>query len=52
MISKQQYREWAPVKLVDPRVATVEQLIQGMKLIVEAEGPILATFTSTPMPED
>lgn len=43
MISKQQYREWAPVKLVDPRVATVEQLIQGMKLIVEAEGPILAT---------
>ena len=41
-IAKQEYREWAPVRLVDPRRATVEQLIHGMDLIIEAEGPVIA----------
>lgn len=41
-IAKQEYREWAPVRLVDPREATVQQLIHGMDLIIEAEGPVIA----------
>ena len=41
--AKEDYPEWLPVKLADPRVATVDQLIYGMKLIVEIEGPILAS---------
>ncbi len=37
-----EYREWTPVQLVDPRGATVPQLIHGMELIVEVEGPVIA----------
>lgn len=36
------YQNWAPVRLADPRNATVPQLIFGMKQIVEAEGPVMA----------
>ena len=43
MIFKEEYREWPPVKLVDPRGATVEQLTHGMLSIVAVEGPILAS---------
>lgn len=41
-ISKEDYPEWAPVRLADPRVATADQSIHGMELIVGTEGPILA----------
>jgi hypothetical protein len=37
------YREWTPVRLADPRSATVVQLMHGMRLIVEAEGPVMAS---------
>ncbi len=46
-ISKDAYREWTPVRLVDPRGATVEQLIHGLELIVEAEGPVMASRVFT-----
>ena len=39
---KEAYPEWTPVRLADPRVATADQLIHGMALIVATEGPILA----------
>ena len=46
-ISKDAYREWTPARLVDPRGATVEQLIHGLELIVEAEGPVMASRAFT-----
>ncbi len=42
-IAKDAYREWTPARLVDPRGATVDQLIHGLELIVEAEGPVMAS---------
>ena len=42
-ISKEDYVEWTPVRLVDPRGAKVNQFIYGMELIVSAEGPIMAS---------
>ena len=41
--SKEAYPEWTAVRLADPRVATADQLIHGMALIVCTEGPILAS---------
>ena len=41
-IFKEEYRDWTPVRLADPREANVEQLIHGMGLIIEAEGPVIA----------
>ena len=46
-ISKDAYREWTPIRLADPREATVEQLIHGLELIVEAEGPVMASRAFT-----
>ena len=46
-ISRDAYREWTPVRLADPREATVEQLIHGLELIVEAEGPVMASRAFT-----
>ena len=43
MISKDEYRAWAPVRLVDPRFATAAQLIHGMTAIVAVEGPAMAS---------
>ena len=43
MVTKDDYGEWAPIPLADPREATVEQLIHGMTMIVAAEGPIMAS---------
>ena len=43
MKPKEEYFEWTPVRIADPRVATADQLIHGMELIVETEGPILAS---------
>ncbi len=40
--SAEEYPEWPPVRLADPRRATADQLIHGMALIVGTEGPILA----------
>ncbi len=40
--STEEYPEWPPVRLADPRRATADQLIHGMELIVGTEGPILA----------
>lgn len=41
-IAKEEYREWIPVRLADPREATVQQLMHGMALIIEDEGPVIA----------
>jgi len=41
-IAKEDYQEWRPVRLADPREATLPQLISGMRSIVEAEGPVMA----------
>ncbi len=46
-ISRDAYLEWTPVRLADPRGATVEQLIHGLELIVEAEGPVMASRAFT-----
>ena len=43
MVTKEDYGEWTPTQLVDPREATVEQLIHGMQMIVAAEGPVMAS---------
>ena len=37
------YCDWQKTPLADPRRATVPQLIHGMSLIIEAEGPIVAS---------
>jgi hypothetical protein len=42
-MTREEYREWTPIRLVDPRGATTEQLVHGMRLIVEAEGPVMAS---------
>ncbi|MDA1324656.1 MAG: hypothetical protein O3C34_07910 [Proteobacteria bacterium] len=43
MIPKEDYIEWAPVRLVDPRAAKVEQIIHGMDQIIAVEGPVMAS---------
>jgi hypothetical protein len=42
VIAKQDYVEWTPTRLVDPRAANTEQIVHGMAQIVAAEGPVLA----------
>jgi hypothetical protein len=42
-MTREEYREWTPVPLADPRQATVKQFVHGMKSIVEAEGPVIAS---------
>lgn len=37
------YVEWTPARLVDPRAATAEQIIHGMEQIISAEGPVMAS---------
>lgn len=36
------YVEWAPTPMADPRTATVDDVLDGLMRIVEAEGPIIA----------
>ena len=40
---KEDYVEWKPEPLVDPRAAKVEQIIHGMEQIIAAEGPVMAS---------
>jgi hypothetical protein len=42
-IAKEDYVEWIPVQLVDPRAAKDEQIIHGMDQIIAAEGPVMAS---------
>jgi len=42
-IAKEDYVEWAPVRLVDPRAAKVGQIIHGMDQIIAVEGPVMAS---------
>ena len=42
-IPKEDYVHWTPAPLVDPRGATIDQLIHGMDQIVAAEGPVMAS---------
>jgi hypothetical protein len=42
-MTREQYREWTPIALADPRRATVKQFLHGMQSIVEAEGPVMAS---------
>lgn len=43
MITKEDYVEWTPVRLADPRAAKAEQLIHGMTQILAVEGPAMAS---------
>ena len=43
MITKEDYVEWTPTRLVDPRASNVEQLIHGMEHIIASEGPVIAS---------
>ncbi len=43
MIVKEDYIEWTPVRLVDPRAASIEQFIDGMEQIVSVEGPVIVS---------
>jgi hypothetical protein len=43
LIAKENYVEWTPARLVDPRAAKVEQIIDGMEQIIAAEGPVMAS---------
>lgn len=43
VIPKEDYVEWAPVQLVDPRAANVEQIVHGMNQIIAVEGPVMAS---------
>ena len=42
-MTKEDYIEWTPARLVDPRSATEEQIIHGMEQIIAAEGPVMAS---------
>ena len=42
-IVQEDYVEWSPVQLVDPRSAQDEQVIHGMDQIIAAEGPVMAS---------
>jgi hypothetical protein len=42
-MTKEDYVEWTPERLVDPRAATAEQIIHGMERIVATEGPVMAS---------
>jgi len=42
-MTKEDYVEWTLERLVDPRAATVEQIIHGMEQIVAAEGPVMVS---------
>jgi hypothetical protein len=43
MVTKENYVEWTPTRLADPRAATAEQIIHGMEQIISAEGPVMAS---------
>jgi len=43
MIMKEDYAEWTPVRLVDPRAAKTEQIIYGMDQIISVEGPVMVS---------
>ena len=43
LITKEDYVEWIPARLVDPRAANAEQLIHGMEHIIASEGPVIAS---------
>lgn len=36
------YIEWTPTPMADPRTASVDNLLAGLKSVVEVEGPIIA----------
>jgi hypothetical protein len=42
-VKTEDYVEWTPARLVDPRAATAEQIIHGMEQIISAEGPVMAS---------
>jgi len=42
-MTQEDYVEWTPERLVDPRAAKVEQIVHGMEQIVAAEGPVMAS---------
>lgn len=42
-VPKEDYVEWTPVPLVDPRAAKPDQVIHGMEQIVATEGPVMAS---------
>jgi hypothetical protein len=43
VLTKEDYVEWTPAPLVDPRAANTEQVIHGMAQIIAAEGPVMAS---------
>ena len=42
-IAQEDYVEWVPAQLVDPRAANSEQIIHGMEQIIATEGPVMAS---------
>jgi len=43
LLTKENYVDWTPTRLVDPRAATAEQIIHGIEQIVSTEGPVMAS---------